>query len=164
MEDLPAAKLRLDEVCATGYTGRKRGEVVRTRTVVSHAHTSQWLGTFGKRGNGEYRKELAHALTVIRRYLTANGLPQTRALLRLDGLYGTGAIIADLEGFFFVSASQRLHGIGSPDRAVAAPPTSRCPLQSPGKPSGANALRLPRCPCRARGLPLPRGSSHSPGS
>src|SRR6266516_4008158 len=41
MEDLPAAKLRLDEVCATGYTGRKRGEVVRTRTVVSHAHFSR---------------------------------------------------------------------------------------------------------------------------
>jgi hypothetical protein len=94
------------------------------------------LGTFGKRGNGEYRKELAHTLAVIRRYLTANDLPQTRALLRLDGLYGTGAIIADLEGFFFVSASQRLHDIGSPDCAVAAPPASRCPLQSPGKPTG----------------------------
>jgi hypothetical protein len=102
MEELPAAQRRLDEVCAAGYTGRKRGEVVRTRTVVAHAHTSQWLGTFGKRGNGEYRKELAHTLAVIRRYLTANGLPQTRALLRLDGLYGTGAIIADLEDFFFV--------------------------------------------------------------
>jgi hypothetical protein len=34
-EELPAAFRRLDDVCAAGYTGRKRGEVVRTRTVVS---------------------------------------------------------------------------------------------------------------------------------
>src|SRR6266567_5229483 len=37
-EDLPPAFRRLDEVCAPGYTGRKRGQVVRTRTVVSQAH------------------------------------------------------------------------------------------------------------------------------
>ena len=30
--ELPAAHRRLDVVCAPGYTGRKRGEVVRTRT------------------------------------------------------------------------------------------------------------------------------------
>ena len=37
---LPAAKRRLDGVCALGYRGRKRGEVVRTRTTarsVAHA-------------------------------------------------------------------------------------------------------------------------------
>jgi hypothetical protein len=101
-EDLPLAQRRLDEVCAAGYTGRKRGEVVRTRTVVSQAHSYQWLGSFGNRGNGEYRKELAHALVVIRRYLAAHDLPQTHALLRLDGLYGTGAVIADLAGLSFV--------------------------------------------------------------
>jgi hypothetical protein len=38
-EDLPPAFRRLDEVCAPGYTGRKRGQVVRTRTVVSQAHS-----------------------------------------------------------------------------------------------------------------------------
>jgi hypothetical protein len=41
MEDLPSAHRRLDEVCAAGYTGRKRGEVVLTRTVISQAHTTQ---------------------------------------------------------------------------------------------------------------------------
>jgi hypothetical protein len=101
-EDLPPAHRRLDEVCAAGYTGRKRGEVVRTRTVISQAHTSQWLGSFGNRGNGEYRKELEHALGVVRCYLAAHDLPQARALLRLDGLYGTGAVIADLAGLCFV--------------------------------------------------------------
>jgi hypothetical protein len=38
-EDLPPAFRRLEEVCAPGYTGRKRGQVVRTRTVISQAHS-----------------------------------------------------------------------------------------------------------------------------
>jgi hypothetical protein len=38
-EDLPAPFRRLDGVCAPGYTGRKRGQVVRTRTVISQAHS-----------------------------------------------------------------------------------------------------------------------------
>jgi hypothetical protein len=54
----PAAHRRLGEVCAPGYTGRKRGEIVRSRTTVLQAHASQWLSTFGNPGNGEYRKEL----------------------------------------------------------------------------------------------------------
>ena len=33
-EDLPAPQRRLNQACAPGYAGRKRGEVVRTRTVV----------------------------------------------------------------------------------------------------------------------------------
>ena len=33
-EELPAPQRRLNQVCAPGYTGRKRGQVVRTRTVV----------------------------------------------------------------------------------------------------------------------------------
>ncbi len=35
-----------------GYTGRKRGQVVRTRTIISQAHSFHWLGSFGNRGNG----------------------------------------------------------------------------------------------------------------
>jgi hypothetical protein len=33
-EEMPTLQRRLNKVCAAGYTGRKRGEVVRTRTVV----------------------------------------------------------------------------------------------------------------------------------
>ena len=40
--ELPAPQRRLDELCAPGYTGRKRGEIVCTRTIVSQAHTAQW--------------------------------------------------------------------------------------------------------------------------
>jgi hypothetical protein len=39
--DLPPAQRRLDKVCAPGYTGRKRGETVRTRTTVLQSHTYQ---------------------------------------------------------------------------------------------------------------------------
>jgi hypothetical protein len=101
-EDLPAAARRLDDVCAAGYTGRKRGEVVRTRTVVSQAHSYQWLGSFGNRGNGLYRKELRQALAAVGRYLATHQLQPERSLLRLDGQYGTGAVLADLAGFAFV--------------------------------------------------------------
>jgi hypothetical protein len=38
-DDLPPSFRRLDDVCAPGYTGRKRGQVVRTRTVISQAHS-----------------------------------------------------------------------------------------------------------------------------
>jgi hypothetical protein len=100
--DLPSAMRRLDEICAPGYTGRKRGEVVRTHTTVSQAHTYQWLGSFGTRGNGLSRKELRQALAAIGRYLAAHHLAPERALLRLDGQYGTGAVLADLAGYSFV--------------------------------------------------------------
>jgi hypothetical protein len=40
-ESLPTPHRRFDQVCAPGYQGRKRGEVVRTRTVLLQAHTHQ---------------------------------------------------------------------------------------------------------------------------
>jgi hypothetical protein len=46
-DELPPPFRRLDDVCASGYRGRKRGEVVRTRTTVSQAHSYRWLGSFG---------------------------------------------------------------------------------------------------------------------
>src|SRR3954447_15374939 len=67
-EELPLPFRRLDDVCAPGYRGRKRGQVVRTRTVISQAHSFQWLGSFGNRGNGNYRAELLQTLASITRY------------------------------------------------------------------------------------------------
>src|SRR5215469_6935645 len=63
--DRPVAQRRLRPLCAPGYLGRKRGEVVRTRTTVLQAHTYQWLGTFGHAGNGDYRGELRRAVAAI---------------------------------------------------------------------------------------------------
>jgi hypothetical protein len=84
-EDRPEPQRRLRPLCAPGYTGRKRGEVVRTRSTVLQAHTHQWLGSFGNPGNGHYREELRRAVAAIQRYLQAHQLPQERALVRLDG-------------------------------------------------------------------------------
>src|SRR5881227_1986977 len=81
---------------------RKRGEVVRTRTTILQAHTHQWLGSFGNPGNGEYRAELRRAVTTIRDYLKTHHHPEEHALLRLDGQYGTGAVLADLAGLAYV--------------------------------------------------------------
>jgi hypothetical protein len=113
-KELPPASRRLAEVCAPGYTGRKRGQVVRTRTVVSQAHSYHWLGSFGNRGNGQYRVELRQGLAVIMRYLTAYQLPQAHALLRLDGQYGTGAVLADVAGFAFVTRGKEYSVLDHP--------------------------------------------------
>ena len=94
--DLPPPQRRLSAVCAPGYMGRKRGEVVRTRTTLLQAHTHQWLFTSGAAGNGDYRGELLRGLSVIVAYQTALGLLPSHALVRLDGLYGNGTIVVDL--------------------------------------------------------------------
>src|SRR5713226_4330443 len=113
-EDLPPAFRRLDEVCAPGYRGRKRGEVARTRTTVSQAHSYQWLGSFGNRGNGRYREELRKGLSAIGRYLTVYQLDTSRTLLRLDGQYGNGAVLADVAGFAFVTRGKDYHLLDHP--------------------------------------------------
>src|SRR5579864_510165 len=94
--DRPAPQRRLRPLCAPGYTGRKRGEIVRSRTTLLQAHTHQFLGTFGNPGNGEYRAELRRAVTAIQTYRETHHHPEERVLLRLDGQYGTGAVLADL--------------------------------------------------------------------
>jgi hypothetical protein len=79
--DRPPAQRRLRPLCAPGYTGRKRGEVVRARTVVSQAHSYQWLGSFGNQGLGHYREELRRAVAAIHSYLAAYQFPQECARL-----------------------------------------------------------------------------------
>jgi hypothetical protein len=122
--DLPAAHRRLDKVCAPGYLGRKRGEVVRTRTTVLQAHTQQWLGTFSGAGNGEYRGELLRAVEAITGYLRAQHLPLDRAILRLDGLYGTGAVLADIAGLSWITRGKEysLLDLESVQARLALPP------------------------------------------
>ncbi len=97
--ELPPPARRLRPVCAPGYTGRKRGEVVRTRTTILQAHTQEWLGTFSGAGNGDYQAELDAACRVTVAYLTAKGVSPSQALLRLDGLYGTTAFLVHIQQY-----------------------------------------------------------------
>jgi hypothetical protein len=168
-DELPPPFRRLDEVCAPGYTGRKRGQVVRTRTVVSQAHTYQWLGTFGNRGNGRYREELRQGLSAITRYLTAHHLSAERTLLRLDGQYGTGAVLVDLAGFAFVTRGKEYTALDHPlvQARLHLPPDQfqqrpesqivRSLYDCPEMPVGAAGQR-----CRVVVATHPEGSKKSP--
>ncbi|EFH86320.1 hypothetical protein [Ktedonobacter racemifer] len=136
-DEFPPPFRRLDDVCAPGYWGRKRGEIVRTQTTVSQAHNYQRLGSFGNRGNGQYREELRKGLAAIGRYLTASHLLQERTLLRLDGQYGNGAVLSDLAGFAFVIRGKDYHLLEHPliQARLHLPPdqSQQCP-ESPSEP------------------------------
>jgi hypothetical protein len=114
-EDRPTPQRRLRPLCAAGYTGRKRGEIVRTRTTAAQAHNYQWLGSFGNAGNGLYREELRRAVAAIGAYLHTHQLPQERALVRLDGQYGTAAVLADLAGLAYVIRGKDYHLLNHPE-------------------------------------------------
>ena len=101
--DRPAPQRRLRPLCAPGYTGRKRGAVVRSRTTVLQMHTHQWVASFGHPGNGRYREELRRAKAAIQTYVKAQSFPAERTLLRLDGQYGSGVVITDLADFAYVT-------------------------------------------------------------
>lgn len=86
----PAGIRRSQGSCAPGYKGRKRGEVIRNRTTVSQAQTSEWLGTYGSAGNGAAQRELERSCGVIVGYLKAQWLQAGHGIVRLDGLYQSG--------------------------------------------------------------------------
>ncbi len=124
---LPAARHRLDTVCAPGYRGRKRGQVVRTRTTALQMHTRQWVGTYAGKGNGDYRSELASALRAIKAYLKHFAFPPEMArvaprwaIWRCDCHHAThpGKRV-------FRDARQKLSALrASPDPARAGSPTN----------------------------------------
>src|SRR5258708_2706398 len=159
MESLPPAHRRFDAVCAPGYLGRKRGEVVRTRTVILQAHTHQFLGTFGGPGNGDYRGELVRAIQVITSYATKLGLSPASVLLRLDSLYGDAAplidvLTADL-GVIARSRDYTLLNLEVVKQALARSPDQVSTHEDRG--DETCALRLPTRPF------TPTGPKGSPG-
>ncbi len=127
------------------------------------------LGSFGNRGNGRYREELRQGLAAIGRYLTAHQLPQTRTLLRLDGQYGTGAVLSDLSGFAYVTRGKeytvldhplvqaRLHL--PPDQVKPRPESQmvRSLYDCPEIPVGSEGVR-----CRVIVATHPAGKKKSP--
>lgn len=143
-DGLPAPHHRFDQVCAPGYTGRKRGEVVRTRTVMLQAHTHQLLGTFGGAGNGDYRGELKRAIRVSRSYATHFGLSLASILVRLDGLYGDAAPLLDVlsANLTVIVRSRASASAGSGCGETSPDPRSRAGEHSRGKQHDTCALRL----------------------
>jgi len=141
-EALPPVFRRLDEICAPGYTGRKRGEIVRTRTVIGQAHTSQWLGSFGNRGNGHNPRGTAPGP------LGHRSLPRCAPALagaRLVALRWTiwhGGCACRPGWLLIRDARQRLHGAGSSSGPGTSAPATRSAPASSRKPAGAQPLRL----------------------
>ncbi len=135
--ELPAAKRRLAAVCAPGYTGRKRGEVVRTRTTALQMHTRQWVGTYGGRGNGDYRGELTSALQAITTYLRQFTFTPEMALIRLDGQYGDAAVIAQVirAGVYLVTRGRGYQLLAHPQiqQVLTHPPTVRVTSMNTGE-------------------------------
>src|SRR5437588_6929156 len=135
--ELPPPRRRLEAGCAPGYTGRKRGEVVRTRTTALQMHTRQWVGTYAGRGNGDYRAELASALRAIKTYLKHFGLPPEAALVRLDGQYGDAVVIAQLmeAGVNLVTRGRgyRILELRMLQDALAHPPTASVTRMNTGE-------------------------------
>ncbi|GHO87667.1 hypothetical protein [Dictyobacter formicarum] len=83
--------------------------MVRSRTTILQAHTHHWLASFGNPGNGQYRLELRRALTAIETYAQAIHLPPSRLLVRLDGQYGTRAVLTDLGEMRYVTRGKDYH-------------------------------------------------------
>ncbi len=126
--ELPPIRRRLDAVCSPGYKGRKRGEVVRTRTTALQMHTRQWIGTYSGKGNGDYRGELAFALLAIRTYLRHFTFSSDVALVRLDGQYGDASVIAQIieAGVSLVTRGRGYQILEHPQilQSLAHPPTA----------------------------------------
>jgi hypothetical protein len=123
---LPEPHRRLSEVAKPGYTGRKRGEVVRTRTTVLQAHTHQWLGTFGGAGNGDLRGDLQRACQLALTYATKQQFLPSQLLLRLDGGYGDTVVLSDVLalGLGVIARSRDYALLGRPEilAALSRPP------------------------------------------
>lgn len=93
----PQPRRRSERACAKGYSGRKRGEVVRTRTTIEQAHSREWLGSFAAAGNGTSKEDLKRACQVIEQYLTRQQLSVSDGIVRLDGLYGSANYLTTLQ-------------------------------------------------------------------
>ncbi|TMD63863.1 MAG: hypothetical protein E6I91_12040, partial [Chloroflexi bacterium] len=124
---LPEPHRRLTQVTAKGYTARKRGEAVRTRTVLLQSHTHHFLGTFGGPGNGDLRGESQRACQVARMYAMSQQLDLARILIRLDGGYGNTAVLSDFlaMGLGLIGRSRDYALLGRPEvLAVLSLPSS----------------------------------------
>jgi len=155
LPSLPAPHRRFDQVAAPGYKGRKRGEVVRTRTTLLQAHTHQFLGTFGGAGNGDYREELKRAIQVITSYAITHKLLPSHMLVRLDGLYGNATVLTDILdadlGLIGRCRDYALLDLAEVQAVLARPPVEVCTHPESG------ALRtLYDCP----DIPLMAGGPH----
>jgi hypothetical protein len=154
-ESLPVPHRRVEQVAVPGDKGRKRGEVVRTRTTSVQAHTHHVLGTFGRAGNGDYRGELKGTLPLLITYATAHQLLPAHMLVRLDGLSGDAAVLSDVldTGLGLIGRSREE---GVLDRADVQAVLARPPIEVCTHPESGAVRALDDSP----DIPLAAGGPH----
>jgi len=89
--------------------------------------------------------------------------PFARTLLRLDGQYGTGAVLADLGGFAFVTRGKDYRVLDHPLVQARLHLPKDSVKASSGKSDGAQPRPLPRSARGARRPALPRGRRNAIG-
>lgn len=115
-EDLPEARRRSAATAEAGYSGRKRGDVQFRRATLQHAGSGLWLGAELRPGNGERRAELRAALTTVTATCRRLGIPLGRALVRMDGEFGSVPYFAECreQGVPFITRLNRLELLDDP--------------------------------------------------
>ncbi len=83
--DYPAAERPGAQLGRPGYTGRKRGELVLGRAVLSHTGSGLWIYEHQTAGHAETVEGLTDALDALVQTLHYAELPRDRAVLRYDG-------------------------------------------------------------------------------
>ena len=111
------------------------------------AHTHQWIGTFSGAsgaGNGEDLGELRQAVKAIGGYVKAQSFPLSQAVVRLDGQYGNGAIVADLAGLAYLMRGKDYDLLDLPDvqARLAQPPDRASDPSAPQEPAGRSLTSL----------------------
>ena len=92
--DLADGQRRSAELCAPGYTGRKRGETQFSTLMVSHAGTGLWTYTAVAPGNTPFAAATASAAKAVVATARWADLDLARLLLRFDGAGGHHDAIA----------------------------------------------------------------------
>jgi hypothetical protein len=68
-----------------GYLGRKRGQIIRSLSLLALAGTGQWLGAWGDLGNADTSCQLAKAVQVVVSWARQRELALQRCIVRYDG-------------------------------------------------------------------------------
>ena len=87
-EDRPDGERRANQLCEAGKSGRKRGEVLFTRSVLQHAGSGLWLDMGVEPGQGKQRKQLHSAIEAVVHVCKGIGHPSEMAVICADGQWG----------------------------------------------------------------------------
>jgi hypothetical protein len=117
-----------------GAQAGRDGENPNDGAEESHASMARHVFGVSGAGNGDYRGELRQAVKAISGYVKARTLSLSQAVVRLDGQYGNGAILADLAGLAYVMRGKDCDLLDLPEvqARLAQPPDQETTHRRPG--------------------------------